>query len=198
MLHFKKDWELNPELPTLGPWHTVKPINTPTWMMERNPYLLRGRYRGQPASVFRQRRAVHAGREPGGGEPARDGRRIRHAGAPHRPAEAAGASWITGRTATTTSTSTWASTAPTSRSRSTTATRPIRKCAKWLTNADFRRALSLGIDRDQLNETFWLGLGTPGSAAPAEVMPQNPGPEWRKRWSTSIPPAPTRCWTRSA
>ena len=32
-------------------------------------------------------------------------------------------------------------------------------------------ALSLGIDRDQLNETFWLGLGTPGSTAPAEAMP---------------------------
>ena len=38
LLLFKKDWELNPELPTLGPWHTVKPINTPTWTMERNPY----------------------------------------------------------------------------------------------------------------------------------------------------------------
>jgi peptide/nickel transport system substrate-binding protein len=52
---------------------------------------------------------------------------------------------------------------------------------------DFRRALSLGIDRDQLNETFWLGLGTPGSTAPAESMPQSPGPEWRKKWSTYDP-----------
>ena len=54
---------------------------------------------------------------------------------------------------------------------------------KWLTNADFRRALSLGIDRNQLNETFWLGVGTPGSPAPGESMPQSPGPEWRKKWS---------------
>ena len=54
---------------------------------------------------------------------------------------------------------------------------------KWLTNADFRRALALGIDRDQLNETFWLGVGTPGSPAPGETMPQSPGPEWRKKWS---------------
>ena len=30
---------------------------------------------------------------------------------------------------------------------------------KWLTNVDFRRALSLGIDRDQINEAFFLGLG---------------------------------------
>ena len=37
-LHFKKDWSLNPELPVLGPWKTVQPINTPTWVLERNPY----------------------------------------------------------------------------------------------------------------------------------------------------------------
>jgi peptide/nickel transport system substrate-binding protein len=37
-LHFKKDWSLNPELPTIGPWRTVNPINTPTWVLERNPY----------------------------------------------------------------------------------------------------------------------------------------------------------------
>jgi len=59
--------------------------------------------------------------------------------------------------------------------------------AKWLHTADFRRALSLGIDRDQLNQTFWLGLGTPGSPAPAEVMPESPGPEWRNKWSTYDP-----------
>jgi peptide/nickel transport system substrate-binding protein len=56
--------------------------------------------------------------------------------------------------------------------------------AKWLRNADFRRALSLGIDRDQLNETFWLGLGVPGSHAPWEQSPYSPGPEWRTKWST--------------
>ena len=32
------DWRLNPELPTLGPWKTVRPINTPAWVLERNPY----------------------------------------------------------------------------------------------------------------------------------------------------------------
>ena len=38
-----------------------------------------------------------------------------------------------------------------------------------------------------MNETFWLGLGTPGSTAPAESLPQSPGPEWRKKWSTHDP-----------
>ncbi len=54
--------------------------------------------------------------------------------------------------------------------------------AKWLHNKEFRRALSMGIDRDQVNEALFLGLGTPGSPVPDESMPENPGPEWRKKW----------------
>jgi peptide/nickel transport system substrate-binding protein len=55
---------------------------------------------------------------------------------------------------------------------------------KWLKNIDFRRALSLAIDRDQINEAFFLGIGTPGSGAPAESNKYSPGPEWRQKWST--------------
>ena len=57
--------------------------------------------------------------------------------------------------------------------------------AKLLTNADFRRALSLGVDRDQLNEAFWLGLGVPGTHAPWEQSPYSPGPEFRTLWATN-------------
>jgi peptide/nickel transport system substrate-binding protein len=56
--------------------------------------------------------------------------------------------------------------------------------AKWMNTADFRRALSLGIDRDQINETFWLGTGTPGSAVPADHNKYNPGPQYRSLWAT--------------
>jgi peptide/nickel transport system substrate-binding protein len=38
LIHFKKDWSLNPDVPTLGPWRTTRPISTPTWVLERNPY----------------------------------------------------------------------------------------------------------------------------------------------------------------
>jgi peptide/nickel transport system substrate-binding protein len=55
---------------------------------------------------------------------------------------------------------------------------------KWFHNRDFRRALSMGIDRDQMNESFWLGLGVPGSPVPDDAMPENPGKEWRKKWHT--------------
>ena len=38
LLKFKNNWRLNPELPVLAPWKTVTPINTPIWILERNPY----------------------------------------------------------------------------------------------------------------------------------------------------------------
>ncbi|MEM7022673.1 MAG: ABC transporter substrate-binding protein, partial [Pseudomonadota bacterium] len=37
-LHFAKDWTLNPDVPVVGPFRTVQPINNPVWVMERNPY----------------------------------------------------------------------------------------------------------------------------------------------------------------
>ena len=51
--------------------------------------------------------------------------------------------------------------------------------AKWLSSREFRIALSHGIDRQQINETFVLGLGQTGSAAPGERTPYFPGPEFK-------------------
>ena len=51
--------------------------------------------------------------------------------------------------------------------------------AKWLSNREFRVALSHGLDRAQINETFLLGLAQTGSAAPGERTPYFPGPEFR-------------------
>src|SRR5439155_208411 len=50
---------------------------------------------------------------------------------------------------------------------------------KWLSNREFRIALSHGIDRAQINETFLLGLAQTGSAAPGERTPYFPGAEYR-------------------
>jgi peptide/nickel transport system substrate-binding protein len=38
LFKFKNDWTLNPELPVVTAWKTTSPINTPTWVLERNPY----------------------------------------------------------------------------------------------------------------------------------------------------------------
>lgn len=56
--------------------------------------------------------------------------------------------------------------------------------AKWLLSFEFRKAISQALDRDQLNEVFWLGMGTPGSVSPDPEGPYSPGPDWRKKYST--------------
>jgi peptide/nickel transport system substrate-binding protein len=56
--------------------------------------------------------------------------------------------------------------------------------AGLLRNFEFRKAVSLAIDRDQLNEVFWMGVGFPGSVSPDPTGPYSPGPEYRKKYST--------------
>ena len=45
---------------------------------------------------------------------------------------------------------------------------------KWFANLEFRRALALGIDREQINEAFFLGLGVTGTPIPADIIPAKP------------------------
>jgi peptide/nickel transport system substrate-binding protein len=51
-------------------------------------------------------------------------------------------------------------------------------------NVDFRRALSMGIDRAQMNEAIFLGTGTIGSPAPSETSRFYLGKEWQTKWHT--------------
>ena len=50
--------------------------------------------------------------------------------------------------------------------------------AKFIQNADFRRALSMAIDREQINEAFYLGLGRPASPCSWPDPPYAPGEEF--------------------
>src|SRR5262249_8834442 len=59
--------------------------------------------------------------------------------------------------------------------------------ARWLSNKDFRSALSLVTARAQLNEVLWPGQGEPGGPAPAENTPYSAGPGSRKLHSTLDP-----------
>jgi peptide/nickel transport system substrate-binding protein len=183
--HFKKDWTLNPELPVLGPWKTVQPINNPNWVMERNPYywavdtegnqlpymdrVVMGivenlevlNLRAIAGDYDLQERHVDLGKLPVILENQEAGDYTVHLDLAFNGSDAIYQF-----------------------NQSYDADPEI---AKWLTNADFRRALSLAIDREQLNETFWLGVATPGSPAPGEVLPYFPGEGWREKWSTYDP-----------
>ena len=179
------DWRLNPELPVVGPWKTVTPINTPTWTMERNPYYYgidsEGNqlpYIDKISMALAENLEVLNLRAIAGGYDLQE----RHTALSKLPVflENRGKGnydvrldpALNGSDATLQINNTYEA---------------DPEIAKWLHTREFRRALSLGIDRDQLNETFWLGVGTAGSVAPAESMPYSPGPEWRKKWSTSNP-----------
>jgi peptide/nickel transport system substrate-binding protein len=185
MIHAKKDWELNPEMPVLGPWRTTRPINTPTFALERNPFYYAVDVEGNQLPYINsivmtlaedlevlnlramagqydfQERHIDIAKLPVILENRDRGNYDVHLDLAYNGTDTA--------------------------IHFNQTFRADPEIAKWLTNADFRRALSLAIDRNQLNETFWLGLGTPGSTAPGETMPQNPGPEWRAKWSTFEP-----------
>ncbi len=184
-LHFKKDWTLNPELPVLGPFRTVQPINNANWVMERNPYYWAVDTEGNQLPYFDgvamsvvenlevlnlraiagdydlQERHIDLGKLPVILENQEAGNYTVHLDLAFNGADAIYQF-----------------------NQSYDADPEI---AKWLTNTDFRRALSLALDRDQLNETFWLGVATPGSPAPGEVLPYFPGEGWREKWSTYDP-----------
>ena len=184
-LHFKKDWSLNPELPTVGPWHMVQPINTSTWVLERNPFYWAVDTEGNQLPYIDrvvltlaedleilnlraiageydlQARHIDLGKLPVLLENQEKGNYTVHLDLGFNGSDTVlyfNQSFLADP-----------------------------EIAKWLTNADFRRALSMGIERKQMNEAFWLGVGTPGSAVPFEDSPQNPGPEWRDKWSTFDP-----------
>ena len=182
LIHFKKDWSLNVDVPTLGPWRTTRPINTPTWVLERNPYYYVVDTAGnqlpyidrivmtlsQDTEILNlraiageydlQERHIDLGKLPVIIENQKKGNYTLHLDTA-----------INGSDTTL---------------QINTSYRADPEIGKWLANADFRRALSMGIDRNQLNETFFLGVGTPGSAVPGEDSPYFPGKEWRTKYST--------------
>jgi peptide/nickel transport system substrate-binding protein len=179
------DWHLNPELPVLAPWKTVGPANTPTWVLERNPYYYgidsQGNqlpYIDRISMGLAENLEVVNLRAIAGQFDLQE----RHTALSKLPV------FLENRTKGNYDIHLDPSL------NGSDATLQINhayeadpEIGKWLHTRDFRRALSLGIDRDQLNETFWLGVGTPGSVAPAESVPYSPGPEWRKKWSTHNP-----------
>ncbi len=182
MFLFKNDWALNPELPVLSAWKTVTPINTPTWTLERNPYSVFVDTAGNQLPYIDrvvltlaenlevlnlraiageydfQQRHIDLGKLPVFIEnQARGGYKVYL-----DPGDYGGDMII----------------------KFNLNYDADPEIAKWFNTADFRRALALGIDRDQINETFWLGTGTPSSVVPADNNKYNPGPQYRTMWAT--------------
>jgi len=184
MFKFKNDWARNPELPVLTPWKTTHPITTPTWVLERNPYSVwvdtAGNQLpyidkivltlGENLEVINllaiageydfQARHIDLQKLPVLLENQARGHYQVHLD----PSDGEGLGLFFNLSY-----------------------EADPEISRWIGTTDFRRALSLAMDREQIQEAFFLGLGVPGSVAPAERTLYSPGPEYRTLWATYDP-----------
>ena len=177
LLKAKNDACRNPDLPVVTPWKTVSAINTPTWGLERNPYSVWvdtdgnqlpyiDRIRmtlGENLEIINlraiageydsQARHIDIGKLPVLIENQQKGNYRIHLDPSDQGADVG--------------------------LFCNQSFDKDAEIAKWLGTRNFRIALSHGIDRQQINETFVLGLGQTTSAAPGERTPYFPGPEFK-------------------
>ena len=180
----KNTWARNPDLPVVTPWKTVVPITTDNWVLERNPYYFGVDTAGnQLPYIDRISMTLAENLEvlnlrAIAGEYDYQARHISLANLPVLlenmeegdytiyldPAQHGADAGL----------------------QINLSYEADPEIAKWLKTTDFRRALSLAINRDKINEIIFLGIGTSGSAVVAESSPFNPGPEYRTLWSPAV------------
>jgi peptide/nickel transport system substrate-binding protein len=181
----KSIWSLNPEVPVLTPWRTTSPLNTPNWMMERNPYYYGIDSEGnQLPYIDKVQLTLCENTEVLNlrvlaGEYDLQERYTETAKLPLYLESAAKQNYTVrldpgdfGAATEVHFNQSWEGDPET---------------MKWIRSKDFRHALSLALDRDQFNEIFFLGLAVPSSTVPAEGSPECPGAQYIKLWSTYDP-----------
>jgi len=177
MIKNRNDACRNPDLPVVTPWKTVSPITTPTWILERNPYSVWVDTSGnQLPYIDRIRMTLGEQLEiinlrAIAGEYDSQARHIDISKLPVLlENQQKGAYRV------------YLDPSDQGADVGLMCNQSFDKdpeIAKWLGSREFRIALSHGIDRQQINETFVLGLGQTGSAAPGERTLYFPGPEFK-------------------
>jgi peptide/nickel transport system substrate-binding protein len=178
----KSDWRLNPEVPTVSAWRMVQPINGQTWVLERNAYFWAVDTEGNQLPYLDKVQLTLAENPEVinlraiAGEYDYMERFIDLAKLPVFLENAARSKYkvhldpgFNGSD---------------SELKFNFAYRLDPEIQKWFANLEFRRALALGIDREQVNEAFFLGLGVTGTPIPADNIPESPGKGYRQRWAT--------------
>jgi peptide/nickel transport system substrate-binding protein len=177
LLKNRNDACRNPDLPVVTPWKTTSPINTPTWILERNPYSVWVDTDGnQLPYIDRIRMTLGESLEvinlrAIAGEYDSQARHIDISKLPVLLENQQRGGYRV-----------YLDPSDQGADVGLFCNQSYEKdaeIARWLARREFRIALSHGIDRQQLNETFVLGLGQTGSAAPGERTPYFPGPEFR-------------------
>ena len=178
----KSDWRLNPDVPTISAWRMVQPINSQAWVLERNAYFWATDTEGNQLPYLDKVQLTLAENPEVinlraiAGEYDYMERFIDLAKLPVLLENAARGHYkvhldpgFNGSD---------------SELKFNFAYRLDPEIQKWFANLEFRRALALGIDREQINEAFFLGLGVTGTPIPADNIPESPGKDWHQRWAT--------------
>ena len=181
----RNTWAVNPDLPVLTTWKTINPINTDNWVLERNPYYFGVDSEGNQlpyidriSMTLAENLEVLNLRAIAGEFDYQE----RHLSLANLPVFLENQE--TGDYTVSLDPAQHGADGAFMFNQSYEADPEI---GQWLKNVDFRRALSLGVDRDSINEIIFLGIGVPGSAVVAETSPFNPGEEYRSLWSTYDP-----------
>jgi peptide/nickel transport system substrate-binding protein len=180
----RNSWHLNPDLPTLTPWVVTRPISTPPWEFEANPYSIWVDTKGNQLPYVHkitmsnsENIEVVALRAVTGEFDFQD-RHLAVASLPVLLKNQQRSNYTVHR-------------APLSEMdyglRINLAYDRDKEIGDLIRNVDFRRALSLGIDRNQINQGFFLGTSTPSATMASDGSRYFPGAEWRTKWATHDP-----------
>lgn len=180
----KSDWRFNSEQPAVTPWIVVQPPSETTWILERNPYSIWVDTEGnqlpyideivmtlaEDAEVLNLRAIA--------GDYDMQARHIRMSNLPvFIENQERGGYQV--------------SLDPGPHSEFAITFNLTydgdEEIANLMNTSDFRRALSLGIDREQINEAFWLGTGKIWNILPPADNKYYPGEDYGTLWTEYDP-----------
>ena len=181
-IYLKKrfDWTFNPELPVVSPWQVTVPINTRRFSMRRNPYCIWVDTEGnQLPYIDRISHVLCSGPEAvnfkaAAGQLDFQSRHLLVSNVPFL---------LANRHRSGCDVNLNPSRDTDLGIRINLSYRLDPEIGDLLGDVRFRRALSLGVDRNEVNETFMLGLGLPSASVPTPDSKYYPGAEWAQRWA---------------
>lgn len=178
----KNDWTQNVELPVVTPWRTIAPNNETTWVLERNPYSIWVDTAGNQLPYIDQVRMtlfenleVHNLRAVAG----EYDMQARHVDIQKIPVFIENEE--KGEYKLYLDPGDYGADMQIKFNKSFEDDPEI---GDLIRNVDFRRALSMAVDRGQISETFFLGIAPPRSVIPVETNMCYPGKEYETKWHT--------------
>jgi peptide/nickel transport system substrate-binding protein len=180
----RNSWDRNPDLPVLSPWIVTRPINDPPWQFSANPYSIWVDTSGNQLPYIATVTMANTENQEvinlraASGEYDFQDRHLAIANLPALLGNQDRGNYTVYR-------------APSDGIdfglRINLAYNSDEELGELLRTVDFRRAISLGIDRNEIIQTFFLGTSKPTSTLVTDDSDYFPGAEWRTKWATHDP-----------